>query len=207
MRIIDVTQGTDEWRAARAGIATASNFSAILARGTKNEEATTRRNLRIKLVLERLTGRQAGGFESYATRQGTEREPLARQAYEVATGEIVRTVGFVRHDLLETGASPDGLIAADGGLEIKSPEPAAHLEAIRAKRVPTQYFAQVQGNLWICERRWWRFVSFNPDFPSALQLVIITAYRDDDYIDKLHLAVSLFMDEVRDEEAELRALL
>ena len=183
MKIVSCAQGTDEWRAARAGLATASNFGDILAKSrTKGEEASSRRNLRIRLVLERITGRSAAGFESFATRQGQEREPLARQAYEVASGDLVQEIGFCRHDVLEAGSSPDGLIGADGGLEIKSPEPFAHLEALRTRRVPSVYVPQVQGNLWICERAWWRFVSFNPDFPEHLQLVVVDARRDETYI-------------------------
>lgn len=207
MKVFAFEQGTDEWRMARAGIATASCFADILAKSrTKGEEATARRNLRIKLVLERFTGRTPDSFASFATRQGSEREPKAREAYEIATGDIVRTVGFVRHDDIEAGASPDGLIGDDGGLEIKAPEPSAHLEALRARRVPRQYIAQVQGNLWICERRWWRFASFNPDFPSGRQLVIVDVLRDEPYIAGLAVAVSLFMDEVRAEMAELLAM-
>jgi hypothetical protein len=78
MRLIECEQGSDTWKAARAGLATASCFSDILAKSrTKGEESTMRRNLRIRLVLERMTGRSASGFESFATRQGQEREQAA----------------------------------------------------------------------------------------------------------------------------------
>ena len=44
MKIIDCAQGTPEWLTARAGIATASNFAAILSKGkgkaTKFTEAS-----------------------------------------------------------------------------------------------------------------------------------------------------------------------
>jgi hypothetical protein len=207
MRILDVPQGSDEWHAARLGLATASNFSDILAEArSKGQESASRRNYRLKLVLERLTGRKGPSFESFATRQGTEREPAARLAYEVETGDVVDQRGFVLHDVLEAGASPDGLIGDDGGLEIKSPEPSAHLQALRTARVPPEYVAQVQGNLWLCQRRWWRFVSWNPDFPEHLQLVTVHVPRDQAYIDRLASEVTVFLDEVRAELAELRAM-
>jgi hypothetical protein len=207
VRVIDVVQGTDAWHSARLGLATASCFAHILAQSrTKGQESASRRNLRLKLVLERITGRKGPSFESFATRQGTAREADARRAYEVETGDLVEQRGFVRHDILEAGASPDGWIDADGGLEIKSPEPSAHLAALRTARVPSEYVAQVQGCMWICQRRWWRFVSWNPDFPEALQLVIVHVPRDQAYIDRLASEVTVFLDEVRAELAELQAM-
>jgi hypothetical protein len=208
VKVIACTQGTDEWRAARAGIATASEFAAILSKPRDGKgEATGRRNYRVRLVVERLAGRPLeGGFTSAATRQGTEREPLAREAYETHTGNLVQEVGVCRHDELECAASPDGLISPDGGVEIKCPELAAHLDYIRRRDEPPEYRAQIQGNLWITGRQWWDFVSFNPDFPPHLQLVIRRVPRDEKYITGLELAVRLFMDEVRAEEAEVRAL-
>jgi hypothetical protein len=203
VKIIDVEQGTDAWMQARLGLATASCFQDIIAESrSKTQESTSRRNLRLKLVLERITGRKAQSFESFATRQGTEREPAARLAYEIETGETVTQVGFVRHAVLEAGASPDGL-TVDGGLEIKSPQPAAHLFVLRSGKVPAEYVAQVQGGLWLCQRKVWSFCSYNPEFSERLQLKIIRVPRDQAYIDRLAAEVTVFLDEVREEVAEL----
>lgn len=207
MKIIACGQGSLEWFAARGGIATASEFSTILSKGKEKAEAVGRRNYRARLVVERLSGRPvAGGYKSKAMEQGTEREPLARAAYEVRTGNIVQTVGFCRHDEIECGASPDGLIDADGALEIKCHELSMHLECLRRPDVPPEYKAQIQGELWNAERAWCDFVSFNPDFPEHLQLVVRRVVRDDKYIAQLEFMVRAFMDEVRAEEAEVRAL-
>lgn len=205
MKIIDCEQGSEEWLAARSGIATASCFSAILAT-IKSGEAAERRNYRAKLVVERLTGRCVSGFTTAAMQQGTEREPLARAAYESRTRTFVNEVGFCRHDELEAGASPDGLIGDDGGLEVKCPELATHLSYLRLKTEPAAYTPQIQGCMWITGRAWWDFVSFNPDFPAHLQLVIRRVPRDEKAIASLEFAVGLFMTEVRAEEAEIRAL-
>lgn len=208
MKIIDCDQGTPEWFAARLGIATASCYADILARGKGAEESASRRNYRLRLVLERLTGRQADGYKSPAMQRGTELEPLARAAYESRTGAFVDLVGLIRHDDIETGASPDGLIDSAGGVEIKAPEAAAHLDYLRLPEgtAPAKYVAQIQGQLWVAEREWIDFVSFNPDFPPHLQLVIRRVRRDEKYIAGLTLAVSLFMDEVREEAAAVLAL-
>lgn len=198
MIIIDHPQGSEEWLASRSGIATASCFADVMA-VIKSGEAASRRNYRAKLVVERLTGKPVKGFVTKAMEQGTEREPLARVAYEAETGNSVSEVGLCRHDTLECGASPDGLIGDKGGLEIKCPELATHLEYLRLKTVPVEYFWQVQGGLWITGREWWDFVSFNPDFPENLQLAVRRVQRDEDAIKRLSAEVARFMDEVRAE--------
>jgi len=198
-------QGTPEWLAERAGIATASSFADVMAT-VKSGEAASRRNYRARLVVERLTGKPVPTFQSAAMRQGTEREPDARMAYMMKTGAVVDQVGLCRHDTLEAGASPDGLIGTDGGLEIKCPELATHLEYIKLKTEPPEYAWQIQGGMWITGRKWWDFASFNPDFPEHLQLVIRRVCRDEAAITRLAAEVSKFMDEVRAEEALIRAM-
>ena len=205
MKILDCAQGTPEWFAARCGIATASGFSDILAT-IKSGEAAARRNYRARLVVERLTGKTVETFKTAAMRQGTEREPAARATYEAQTGAWVNEVGFCRHDDLEAGASPDGLIGEDGGLEIKCPELATHLGYLRMDGIPSEYVAQVQGCLWITGRDWWDFASYSPDFPERLQLVVRRVHRDEQYIGRLAVAVEAFMAEVHEEEDALRRM-
>lgn len=205
MRLIECNQGTEEWLAARVGIATASGFADVMA-SVKSGEAADRRNYRARLVVERLTGKPIPTFQSAPMRQGTEREPLARLAYEESTGNLVREVGLCLHDSLEAGASPDGLIGQDGGLEIKCPELAAHLRYIQAEAEPPEYRWQIQGGMWITGRAWWDFVSYNPDFPPQLQLVVRRIPRNEADIQKLAEGIEKFMGEVREEEARIRAL-
>jgi hypothetical protein len=193
MKIVTAEQRSPDWFAARLGKATASNFANVLA----SKSTAAYRNYRVKLALERMTGKQEEGFQSDAMRQGTEREPLARIAYEAHTGHLVEEVGFCLHDVLECGASPDGLVNADGGLEIKCPTPGKHFEYLRQKGEPAEYTAQIQGCMWITGRSWWDFVSFCPEFPENAQLIVRTIARDGDYIDRLAAAVDAFMAKVR----------
>jgi hypothetical protein len=200
MRILQAEQRSPEWFAARLGRATASNFSNVLAA----KSTAAYRNYRVKLALERLTGKQEDVFQSEAMKQGTEREPLARIAYEALTGNLVEEVGLCLHDALECGASPDGLIDAVRGLEIKCPTPGKHCEYLRAPAEPPEYTAQIQGCMWITERTEWDFVSFCPDFPENAQLIVRTIQRDDAYIDKLAKAVEAYMQEVAAEVEAIR---
>lgn len=139
-------------------------------------------------------------------RQGTEREADARMAYMTKTGAVVDEIGFCQHDSLSAGASPDGLIGDDGGLEIKCPELSAHLEYLKLDREPKIYTWQIQGNMWITGRKWWDFASYNPDYPEHLQLVIRRVRRNESAIAKLEAEVKVFLSEVDGEEAAIRAM-
>ena len=104
-------QGTEGWLADRAGYLTGSVAGDILAT-VKSGEAAARRNLRLKLVLERILGRSMeSGFVSDAMAVGTAREPLARAAYEAETGNLVEQCGFIKSTLRPwVGASIDGMV-------------------------------------------------------------------------------------------------
>lgn len=201
MRLITAEQRTPEWFAARLGKATASNFGNILAAKT----TAAYLNYRVRLALERITGKQEDVFQSDAMKQGTEREPLARIAYEAMTGNLVEEVGFCLHDTLDCGASPDGLIDEVRGLEIKCPTPGKHCEYLRVKAEPPEYTPQIQGCMWITDRQEWDFVSFCPEFPENAQLIVRTIKRDDAYIEKLAAAVEAFMAEVSTEVDAIRS--
>lgn len=202
MKIIDCAQGTPEWLSARCGVPSASRFAAVMAK-VKAGEAADRRNYRTDLVVERLTGRPLDGFTTAAMKQGIEREPFARMAYEAHTGNIVQEVGFCLHDELEAGASPDGLISSDGGLEIKCPERSAHLRYLQQEAEPPEYTWQIQGGMWVTGRAWWDFASYNPDFPESLQLIVRRIKRNEPAIKQLADEIAAFIEEVRAETTKV----
>lgn len=204
MNFQSIKQGTLEWHMARLGIATASNFGAILAKGRGGEESAIRKQYKARLIVERLTGKPLESFATDAMRIGIEREPLARLAYEEETGEVVNEVGFFRHPSMAAGCSPDGLIGDSGIIEIKSPTLAVHLDYLKLGAEPSTYTAQIQGQLWITGREWASFVSYNPDFPEHLQLIVRRIQRDEIYIAKLESEVEQFLDEVEAETQRWR---
>jgi hypothetical protein len=203
MKIIDCPQGSAEWLAARFGVASATRFGAVMAT-IKTGEAAERRNYKTDLIVERLTGRPLDGFQTAAMKQGIEREPFARMAYEAHTGHIVQEVGFCRLEDIEAGASPDGLIVEDGGLEIKCPERSAHLRYLQQEAEPPEYTWQIQGGMWVTGRQWWDFASYNPDFPERLQLIVRRIKRDEAAIKKLEAEVRRFLAEVDAEVLRLQ---
>lgn len=199
-------QRTDEWFAARLGKATASSFHKILATLKSGAESADRRNYRVQLVLERLTGQRQESFSNAAMQWGTEHEEFARLAYVMETENFVEETGFVDHITLMAGCSPDGLVGDDGLVEIKCPTSATHKDTLISGAMPSEYIPQVQGQLWITGREWCDFVSYDPRFPEGLQLFIQRIQRDETYIKKLENEVSRFLDEVSNEVEQLSKL-
>lgn len=203
-------QQDDEWRRLRLGCATGSGFADVLSKPTSGKgESTSRRNYRVRLALELLTGQpEENSFTTAAIRTGIEREPIARARFEEETGFLVEEVSFIRLNHMPVGCSPDGLIDDDAGLEIKSPSKAVHLEYLRlTNQPPAEYVAQVQGCIWVTGRQRWHFVSFNPEFPPELQMHHIVVQRDDVFIRRLEDELWRFTADVKNTVREIEQLI
>jgi len=199
MITIEVEQGTTEWLDARLGRATASRFKDILATLKSGSESSARRNYRAELTVERLTHAPIERYRSAAMAWGSDTEDLARTMYMLKTGNPVEQVGFMQHDDIMAGASPDGLTGLDGTIEIKCYEIANHISALKSDKMPPEHMAQVQGQLWLSGRKWCDFISFAPELPDNAQIFIQRIQRDDDYIKNLEVEVIKFLGEVDDD--------
>jgi hypothetical protein len=209
--ILTCEQRTPDWYEARRGRLTASVAGEMLATVQKGE-AASRRNLRLRLVLERLTGKVLeSNYVSKAMQQGIDREAEARLAYEAVTGELVQNTGFVSHNTLMAGASLDGCVFGPDGrivklLELKSPEPAAHLSYLRTGRIGAGYEAQVLHSLWLTGAVSCDWMSYQPDFPEGKQTKLVTIQRDDAVIADYDAKVRTFLAEVDAEVVEVERL-
>lgn len=200
-------QRTDEWFKARLGCVTASRVADVMAKTRNGDYSASRKNYMAELVCERLTGQPTIGFESTAMKWGTDTEPMARAAYEIETGMLVTEVGFILHPTIEMfGSSPDGLIDPAGGVEIKCPNTATHIETLLGANVKMEYVYQMQTGMDCTEKEWWDFVSFDPRLNGRLQLFIKRFYRDDKMISNIEKEVSLFLEELDETVAKLEAL-
>jgi hypothetical protein len=199
-------QGSEEWRLARCGSLGASQIGDALAE-IKSGWGASRDNLKTMLVIERLTGKPVNGYTSQAMLTGIEREPTARMEYAMKMGVEVKEVGLIRHPTIKgTHASPDGLIGDEGLLELKCPEPKAHLEFLLGSKLPKKYILQCNWQIICCQRQWVDFVSWNPDFPPEMQMFIQKVNRGDGLaIRTLETMVSEFLAEIDATVAELTA--
>lgn len=205
-------QRTTEWFEARSGCITASRMCDVMAfsvgegfykSGPRKGQPKIAKPLKARtdyihqLAAERITGCAKAQVRANAMEWGRQWEPVARSEYENKTGTLSEEVFFITHRLYPfIGASADFLVAKEGGGEIKCPfDQEVHLQTIVAG-LPAEHIEQIQGGLWVTERKWWDFVSFHPAFPPHLQLYVQRVLRDDAYIAKLEAACLSLNDEV-----------
>lgn len=192
--IIDCVQGSEEWLAARMSIVTASRFATVKGRGKG------RKTYMMRKVDERRTGEYVEGYQSKAMKNGNKYESFARKYYEDKFEVNVELVGFVK--MGGVGCSPDGLVGEDGTIEIKCSEGPSHERIVKKKRMPTVHIPQVQGTLWITDRKWCDFISYYPwgdPTDEEKSFYCIRVMRDDIYInEQLKPACEKFLQELND---------
>ena len=208
MIIVTETQRTPEWAAARIGRLTGTAAADMLST-IKTGEAAARRDLRLRLVCERLTGQpQEDAYVNAAMQRGIDKEEDAFAAYEALTGRFATPVGFLAHDSLMAGCSPDGEVDGYKGiLELKCPKSATHLGYLRSKAVPNTYRPQILHNLWITGAQWCDFLSFDDRFPPELQVFYARVERNEAEIEAYAAKALAFLAECEVELEAVRALM
>lgn len=181
----DVIQGSSEWFDLKRGKISASHIVDIMP-GVKGKYMSSRKNYIAQLVCEILTGTTEETFKSGPMMWGTETEPYARMAYEAETWKEVVEVPFIDHPLIDRcGCSPDGLVGDDGGIEIKCPNTATHIDTLFNDTIKRDYIFQMQHCMACTGRGWWDFVSYDPRMNEKNQLYIKRVVRDDAMIDEI----------------------
>ena len=197
MKIIEsCLQGSDEWLQMRLGKVTASRVSDVIKNGRGGAVSKTAESYMAELITEILTGESKPFFEDKAMKWGTETEPQARSMYEINNNFVdVKEVAFVEHNEF-IGISPDGLIGEDGLLEIKCPNTTTQIKRALSDDYSSDYKAQIQMQLWVTERKWCDFVSFDPRLDCEASYLQQRVERDEEYIEKMKEKVYKFIEEM-----------
>lgn len=188
-----------EWWASRHGCFTGSELWKLMTNPrTKGEQISkTAETYVLEKVWERLSGLAKQGFDNFATEWGNENEPLAKQWYTKLTGrEVVQATLVYSKELPWLTGSPDGLVGADGVIEIKCPfNGANHLrhcciaDSGYFKREHPEYYWQCQCYMMLTGRCWTDFVSFDPRIKSDLGLFIYRLNADPEAFDEIEAKV------------------
>jgi len=190
MKILTFEQRTPEWFDARRGIPTASNFSKILT--TKGEKSKQWDDYRNKLAAARVSGVDEEPFTSKSIEKGIEQEGESRLVYEMFKEVFVEEVGFCLSDCGRFGASPDGLVGKDGMVELKNPKGKTLVKYTLKNKLPSTYFQQVHGQMYVTDRKWCDFVSYCPGLP----LLIVRVKPSRMFYDALDMYLPMFCDEL-----------
>lgn len=169
MIVHNCEQGGDDWLHLRLGIPTSSCFDEILTPKELTLSKSSDKYLH-RLLAEWMYGapieapKPSGWME-----RGTELEPEAVRYYEMDRDVETATVGLVTTDDGMIGASPDRLVGEDGVLEQKCPSLEFHVGyMLDPLSLVAKYRLQVQGQLWVCQRKWADIQSYCPGFPSVI---------------------------------------
>lgn len=208
MQLINCVQGSPEWHKARCAVITASNFSdccELLKNGSFSAKA---KQYAFKLAIERISGEllQEDKFETWEMRRGREEEPNARFAHEQQIGEMVEQTGIVLTDDGLFGASVDGLIGADGCAEYKCFVSPTSLMPILLDGDIDDCKYQIQGQLWITNRKWCDFVLYCPALECiGKKITVFRTERDDEFIAEMEIKLLKFNALVCEYETKLRS--
>ena len=187
MIVHDVEQGSPEWFALRS-IPTASNFDKIVT--SKGKPSASAKGYMNELLATWLAGGAPDeGYTNAWMDRGHELEGIAREWYEFKR-DTVTQVGFVTTDNGLYGCSPDGLVGVSGGLEIKAPKGSTLVSYLLLAdgKIPTTYWGQCQGCLYVTKRDYWDFLGWHPELPPFLTRV----YPDENYHAQLEIQLEKF---------------
>jgi len=191
-------QGSLEWLSLRLGKVTASRMSDVLSNGRGVAPSKSAETYMMELIAEKLTGQSKPFFENDAMRWGTETEPQARAMYQINNDFVnVEEVAFVEHNEF-IGISPDGLIGEDGLLEIKCPNTTTQFKRALSDDYSADYKAQIQCQLWVTEREWCDFVSFDPRLDCKASYLQQRVMRDEKFINEMQEKTYLFVDKMNE---------
>jgi len=201
MIVLDTIQGDDDWHLYRTGIPTASCFKKIVTPSGKL--STTSKKYMAELIVERLLGVQET-FKSDWMLRGNELEDEAVEAYEAKLDVKTSKVGIVLTDDMKIGISPDAVIYEGdkiiSAVEIKCPAPNTYVEWKISGVLPSEHFAQIQGQIWAMELDEMDFAFYHPQ----IGIEIIRVKRDDVFIDKLSSALDSFVSSLDKEYGKIK---
>ena len=186
----NIDQNSEEWDSLRLGKFTASTFADLFMAKT----TAGYRNAIIKVAFERVTGESEEHFTNKWMERGHEKEPFARENYEMLTFNTLENGGF--YELNEwVGASPDAKITGqNGGCEFKCPSFQVYNEYLELGKLPKSYFWQVHGQL-LCTG--WDFIDYMPYSSPKLKQILIRVVRDEAVLNQLKEQLSASIEEVK----------
>lgn len=168
----ELIQGSEEWRAARCGLLTASEMKLIVKPTLKAASNDKERSHVYELAAQRLTRYVEPSYISDDMLRGIEDEILARELYRDQYAEV-EEVGFVTNDSFgfTLGCSPDGLVGDDGFIECKSRRQKFQFETIvecvEDNTIPVDYIMQVQTAFLVLDRKWCDFITYSGGMPMV----------------------------------------
>lgn len=169
----ELTQGSNEWRAARCGLLTASEMCLLVTPKTLKIASNDKERAHLwELLGQRITKHVEPSYVSDDMLRGQDDEVLAVDLYG-KTYAPVTLMGFITNDKwgFTIGYSPDALVGKDGQVECKSRSQKWQIRTlvdfVSADSIDPDFMIQVQTGLLVSERKWCDLVSYCGGLPMA----------------------------------------
>ncbi len=190
MKFYNIDQNSEEWDGLRLGKFTASTFSDLFM----DKKTAGYQKAIIKVAYERVTGESEESYNNKWMQRGHEKEPFARENYELLTFNQLENGGFYEYSDF-VGASPDAkIIGQNGGCEFKCPSFQVYNEYLETKKIPKSYYWQIHGQL-LCTG--WDFIDYMPYSSPKLKQILIRVERDDKVLELLKSKLNECIEEVK----------
>lgn len=184
-----------EWLQARVGIPTASELDQILTPKFKVRTGEMPWSYCYRKLAEKWCGSTVAGYQSIDMEIGRVLEGEALPSYEILRDVKIERVGLVLTDDGRFGASPDGIIGEDCGIEIKCPRADTHIQYLLGGCVPEDHMLQVQGGLFATGFTKWVFMSYH----RRMLPLIVNVERNREMQDAITAALTVFHDNFNSE--------
>lgn len=193
---------TDLWLQKRMGRFTASEFHRLMGYEDKPELPKGGQTYATEVAVETLLTGPEPGYSNDTMDRGNDIEPEAMEKFMEATGLKVEKYGddqeFVELGK-NIGATPDGRILPDGGVEGKAPNAKTHFfyltnlkDANDLKKHCSNYYWQIQGSMFVTGATYWYFFSYDPRYANPEhRMHILKIERNDVDIEKLKRRIQL----------------
>jgi len=191
--ITDCIQGDDAWFTHRLNSIGSTSINRIAPMGKGYKDTLH------EFVGEFLTGVPAEHFKFRHADRGNEYEPVARNEYEFITGNHVDIVSLIKGDNYNH-VSTDGIIGADGILEIKVRIPSVWINLAEGAKKSIADERQIAWGLYVSERKWVDSVNYCPELHQAGKkyILIERITRNEKMINELQTIADKFIKEMLD---------
>ena len=192
----NIEQGSPEWFAVKLGKPSTSNFHRMMSNkvGT-TYMGDTAKTYALELALERITGEITKIPMTEWMKRGIKLEPEARQHYMDNTFRNVEEIGGIEN--FGCYCSTDGLVVDklnDRLVEIKCHKGTIHYKHLMK---PTTFLNhhkwQLQGELWISERRVVDLYGYHPKFTENTMAIEMEVERNEEMIGALQIRKKKFL--------------
>lgn len=198
-------QGSDEWKAARRGVITASRFKDARDKLKSGAPSGKQTAYAFDLARELCGGKPPEVFQNAAMRFGSEQEPLCRMEYEGRKGVFVDEAGFAYTEDKAFGVSVDGFVGDDGIFECKTMVSSDTLFTAVVDGDISAYMDQCIGAMWLTGRKWIDLCLWAPDLADIKrELTIIRIERNEEQIQSLEDDLAAFYKKVQELTAKLK---